>query len=396
MYLIASSLFENRIVGLLSAFFLSVNPAHVWLSGVPLTEMPNAMFVLVAVWAFGSYLKSLKRGYLFTAVGALALANGFRFESWLVSVLFSLIVLGECILGFIKRKIQVRNAITLVVAAFIPWIFPLGWLIGNYIETQNPFYYSEAIKAYKFHWYGHGISYSKYIETFLKIDPYLTILGMIGIAACLLLNKRTKSIQWYVAATTIPLAIDILLQGGQLEPPGNYIRYFALFTFLFYPSLGYLLVISTQAIHSKKLKLGLFFFLYLVAFTQINATFRFTNDPSAEGLAVGLAIRELRSQNPDISDRPVMIELTYWQYLEIKVGANDIEGVVYDRELDTVSRKSQSLLLTDERLFQSCLKSYDIIYIIVKERQLRDLIENILQLRLIKEVNGYAFYPVSG
>jgi len=141
-------------------------------------------------------------------------------------------------------------------------------------------------------------------------------------------------------------------------------------------------------------KFGLFLFLGLVAFSQISAAFRFTNDPSAEGLAVGLAIREQRTIDPEISDRPVIIELSYWQYLAIEVGANDIEGVVYDREIDTESRKSQSLLLTDDRLFQSCLKSYNVSYIIIRERNLRDVVENKLQLRSIKEVNGYAFYPI--
>jgi hypothetical protein len=243
--------------------------------------------------------------------------------------------------------------------------------------------------------YSHDISYGKYVETFLKIDPYLTVLGVIGIIVCLLLNKRSKAIWWYVATTTVPLAVNILLQGGQSEPPGNYIRYFAFFIFLFYPSLGYLLVVSTQAIQLKKLKLGLFLFLGVVAITQIRATFRFSNDPSADGLAVGLAIRELRAQNPEITDRPVIIELSYWQYLAIIVGANDIKNIVYDRVKGTVSHQYQSLLITDERLFQSCMKSYNVSYIIVKERQLRDAIESKLQLRLIKEVNGYAFYPVS-
>ena len=278
--------------------------------------------------------------------------------------------------------------------ALIPWIFPAGWLIGNFIETRNPFSSTQAIQAYKLHWYGQDTSYRKYIETFLKIDPYLTVLGGIAIGVCLLLNKKSKAVRWYVATATLPLVCFILLQGGQVEPPGNYIRYFALFTFLFYPALGYLLVASTQKIQSRLVNVGLILFVSLVAFSQISAAFRFTNDPSAEGLAVGLAIKDLRTKNPALSDRPVMIELSYWQYLAIKVGANDIEGVVYDRVMVAGSRDTQSLLLTDDRLFQSCLLSYGISYLIVKDPQLRAASEDKLKLRLIKEVNGYAFYPI--
>jgi hypothetical protein len=356
--------------------------------------MPNAMLIFAAIWAFGLYLQTPQWLYLFMAACALALANGFRFESWLISVLFTLVVFGQVSFKLIKKeKTEIGEVLNPVVAACIPWIFPLFWLIGNYVETQNPFFFSTAIQAYKLQWYGHDTSYGKYLETFLKIDPYLTFLGLIAIALCLLFNKKSKAIRWYATVTVIPLVIYIILQGGQVEPPGNYIRYFAQYSFLFYPSLGYLFVVGAQAIRPKILRLGLILLLVLVATTQIRSTFEFSNDPAADGLAVGLAIREMREQNPEVADRPVIVELAYWQYLAVKVGANDINQILYDRVPDEL-RKSQSLLLTDVGLFQTCLKSYNISYIIVKEPQLRAVIENELRLQPIKEVNGYTFYPV--
>lgn len=394
MYLLASSLFKSKIVGLVSAFLLGVNPAHIWLSGTPLTEMPNVMLIFAAIWAFGLYLQTPKWLYLFTAAFALALANGFRFESWLISVLFTLIIFGQVFFKFIKEeKAEAREVLNLVVAACIPWVFPLFWLIGNYVQTQNPFFFTAEIQAYKLQWYGNDISYGKYLETFLRIDPYLTFLGLIGIAVCLLFNKKSKAVLWYTTVTIIPLALYIILQGGQVEPPGNYIRYFAQYSFLFYPSIGYLFVLSAQSIKPNILGLGLVLLLVLIAITQIRSTFEFSNDPAADGLAVGLAIREIRDINPEVADRPVIIELSYWQYLAVKVGANDIDHIMYDRVPD-MSRKSQSLLLTDIELFQFCLKSYNVSYIIVKDPQLRTVVENQLKLQHEKEINSYAFYPI--
>jgi hypothetical protein len=393
MYRLASSLFDSPKVGLLSAFILSLNPAHVWLAGTPLSEAPNAMFLLAAIWMFSLYLKNTRQAFLFTAACCLALANGLRFESWLISILFSLVVLGECVLERLRRCAPARRLIQLISAAAIPWIFPAGWLIGNYIETRNPFYSLQAIKAYKFQWYAHNTAYGTYIETFLRIDPYLTVLGMLGIVVCLLRYKKSKPVRWYAAAATIPLAVNILLQGGQVEPPGNYIRYLALFTFLLVPAFGYLVAASAQGISPKAYKIGLVLFLGLVGFTQIRTTFRFSNDPSADGLAVGLAIRELRAQNPAIADRPVIIELAYWQYLAIVVGANDMEGVLYDRVKGTVAAQNQSLLLTDASLFQSCLGAYHASYVIVKDPPLREAVESKLKLQPAMEVNGYTFYP---
>jgi hypothetical protein len=143
-----------------------------------------------------------------------------------------------------------------------------------------------------------------------------------------------------------------------------------------------------------KWKNGLLLLLGLVAFTQISAAFRFENDPSAVGLNVGLAIKRLRAQNPAVADRPVIIELIFWQYIAIEVGASDLNGVVYDRIDDTTSRTKPSLILSDERLFQSCLKSYHVSYVIVKDHQLREAVESKLQYPPVKVVNDYAFYPV--
>ena len=394
MYRIAAILFDSNLVGLLSAFLLSVNPIYNWLAGTSLTEMPNAMLIFLAAWAFILYIKTQRLGDLFLSACSLALANGLRYESWIFSVLFSLTIVGEWVFALIKRKIQSGNKIMPLIAAAIPWIVPIAWMVGNYVRSGDMLYFARAVQAYNQKWYASDISYAKYAETFLKIDPYMTYLGIIAILVCIVLNKKNHAIQWYVAIATIPLAVDIILQSGKSEPAGNYIRYLALFAFLFYPAIGYLLVTIIRVIRIKPLKLFLLVFLGVVAFTQLRATFRFANDPAAPGLAVGLAIRDLRAQDPEIADQPVIIELTYWQYLAIKVGANDLTRVVYDRVLDTVNRQTQSLLVADGALFQSCLKRYQVSYVIVKDSALRGVLEGKLGLKYTREVNGYAFYPI--
>ena len=78
----------------------------------------------------------------------------------------------------------------------------------------------------------------------------------------------------------------------------------------------------------------------------------------------------------------------------VHVGANDIDLISYDRLLDMSERKTQSLLLTDERAFLSCLEANRIIYLIFKDPELRSLIESKYKLSPVNEVNGYGFYPV--
>jgi hypothetical protein len=274
------------------------------------------------------------------------------------------------------------------------WIFPLGWLTGNYLAAQNPFDFLNLIRSYQLQWYGTNLAYDKYFETFWKLDPYVAVLGVFSVALGLLRHKKNYAIWWYSAAALILPIIFMLLSGGQNQPPGTYIRYMAPFTFLFYPALGYLLAVIGARLRQINggLQWVVALFLGVIITTQFAAAFRFKNDPAGEGLAVGLALRELRAQSPAIAQRPVVIELAYWQYLAIIIGANDINRVIYDRELDIYARTAQSLLLTDETLFKSCLRVYDISYLVIKDPGLRATLEGQWHLQPIKEVNGYAFY----
>nr|MBC8446001.1 glycosyltransferase family 39 protein [Chloroflexota bacterium] len=396
MYQLTSSLFESRETGLVSAVLLAVNPIHTWLSSTPLTGMPQTTLVLASTLGFTLYLKSKRQRYVYISAFMLALANGFRYESWMVSIVFSLYLIGEGILHFWRKDSDIRQLLTLMVAASIPWVFPLGWIIGNYMETGNPLYFLASVKSYKLTWYGESRSYNHYLQTFLKIDPYATALGVLGLLICLLRCRKSRAIQWYVAMAVIPFSVFAYLHGGQIEPQGNFFRYLALFIFISYPGVACLIDLGINFVAKSQTTrmILLVLILGIMVTTQTRATFQFVNDPAADGLEVGRGIRLLRSEHSDLSQRPMLIELSYWQYLAIHVGANDISLLVYDRELDFERRQSSSLLLTDVDAFCSCLALYNISYIIVKSPELRDVVENDLAMRPSEEINNYVFYEV--
>lgn len=395
MYWLTLRLFGNRLVGLISAALLSLNPAHIWLSSVPLTEIITTAFILAALWAFVAYLQQAQPRHLLYAASALLLANGFRFEPWLFSILFSLTLLGMTAFRLVRRKITLRGSWLPTCAALIPWLVPLAWVLGNYIATHNLFFIFEVVTTYNLKWYGEAIAYGNYLKTFWKIDPAITILGLPAILLSLRQHKSSTWVRWYAAACLMPLAAYLLLQAGHVQPPGNYIRYLALFLFLFYPIAGYLIKVGMTSVQPGFLRWTAFVLIMAIISTiQLNTAFHFSNDPSTAGLAVGQEIRALRQSRPEASVRPVIIELSYWQYLAILVGANDIHGVIYDRQLDIAERQTQSLILSDPSLFNSCLAEYNVSYVILKDPQLRSRVESEFQLKAEREVNSYAFYPV--
>lgn len=396
MYQLASRLFESRKTGLVSAVLLAVNPVHAWLSSTPLAEMPQMTLVLASMLSLVLYLKSKKKQYIYVSAFALALASGFRYESWMFSIVFSFYLIGEGILQLWRKEADVKGALTLITAAFIPWMFPVAWILGNYIEMGDPLYFITAKKLYKLTWYGPSRSYIYYLQTFLKIDPYVTIFGILGLVICLLYYRQSRPIQWYVATAVIPFSVFAYLHGGQIEPPGNFFRYLAPFIFIVYPAFAWLINSAVEHItRSDSARSALLAMVVLViAITQIHTTFQFTNDPAADGLRVGKRIMVLREEHPELSQRPVLIELSYWQYLAMHTGANDISLLVYDRELDFERRQTTSLLLSDLDAVRRCLALYDISYIVVRAPELKGVVEQNLGILPSEEVNHYYFYQV--
>jgi len=396
MYQLTSRLFESRKTGLVSAVLLAVNPVHAWLSSTPLAEMPQMTLILASMLSFVLYLKRKRKRYIYVGAFALALASGFRYESWMFSIVFSLYLIGEGILQLWRKDASIKESLTLITVAFIPWMFPAAWILGNYIEIGDPLYFITAKKLYKLTWYGPNRSYIYYLQTFLKIDPYVTVSGILGLVICLLHYRQSRPIQWYVATAVIPFSVFAYLHGGQIEPPGNFFRYLALFIFVVYPVFAWQMNSAVgRIVRSDSARSVLLAMVVLViTITQVHAIFQFVNDPAADGLKVGQRIKILREEHPEISQRPVLIELSYWQYLAMHVGANDVSLLVYDRELDIEHRQTSSLFLSDLDTVRRCLALYNISHIVVRSPELKGVIEQNLGILPSGEVNQYYFYQV--
>jgi hypothetical protein len=280
--------------------------------------------------------------------------------------------------------------------ASIPWIFPLAWIAGNCLQTGDPLHFLHTIRTYKSTWYGGGGSYLAYLQTFFRIDPYATVIGALGIAASVVLYMRRKALVWFVLMATAPFVAFVCLHGPQVEPPGNYVRYLGPFLFVIYPIVGMTTEIGVKWVaRSQAASRALLALVALgIVGSQIYTTFHFTNDPAADGLEVGQRIRALRQQHPGTHEYPVLIELSYWQYLAVHVGANDVSNIIYDRPLDLEWRQSRSIFLSDERVIRNGLSLCRVSYVIVKSSDLRRIVQHVLKAQPEVEVNGYAFYPV--
>ncbi|MCB0076370.1 MAG: hypothetical protein KDD73_03030 [Anaerolineales bacterium] len=110
-------------------------------------------------------------------------------------------------------------------------------------------------------------------------------------------------------------------------------------------------------------------------------------------MAVGQTIRQLRAASQAGTQRPVVVERAYWDYLAVIVGTNDIDQIIFDREV-TAARDAPSLMLADPTAFAICLSRYEVSYVIVRDAELQNALESELALRPTQSVNDYVFYPV--
>ncbi|MBC8160898.1 MAG: hypothetical protein H7Z42_06730 [Roseiflexaceae bacterium] len=132
--------------------------------------------------------------------------------------------------------------------------------------------------------------------------------------------------------------------------------------------------------------------LLVLVLVQVRTAFSFTNDPSANGLAVG---RELaRLQQATVGSYTILLERSYWDYLSIQVGANSISDFMFDREADFVDRSTESWILADSSVLRTCLKTHSVKYIVVKTPEIVAAVEQKLEVTPITHVNGYLFYSL--
>lgn len=398
LYYLNIALFEDPKIGWIGAFLLTLNPVHIWLSSTPLTEGPYTLLVLCFLYSSILYLKTENRKYLYLSIVWLTIANGFRLEAWIVSMIFTLLM-GVRIAKNCQGKKLIYIFKDFAVIA-IPWIFPLIWIAANYITTHDPLATFNLIRSYKRAWYFGEGGLKQYLNAFLTNDPFITILFPIGAILGCKWCKIRMVFSWYLIFAFFPLVIFMLMHGGQVEPWGNIIRYLAPFAFILYPLLSILLykvaVVISNRLTWQFLSTGTtaIVLLALTSIVQLNTTFHFVKDPVSDGLKVGLKIRHLRKQSSELNNRPVVIELSYWQYLAIQVGANDINGILYDRVLDYEHRQTQSLISSDSEAFLGCIAQYKIGYLVIKSPELIEIVERKFRLSPLETINEYAFYEI--
>ncbi len=115
-------------------------PFQVWLSISGLPESIFFFFIVAGIyffmkWKFGGELTL----YLFLSAFSFAFSNGFRYEGWLFSGVFVLMTL----LDVLKEKKLTKKIIKNFLISLISFTTIAWWLIQNYVDHGNVFFFAE-------------------------------------------------------------------------------------------------------------------------------------------------------------------------------------------------------------------------------------------------------------
>lgn len=394
-YLITKVLFRNRLAAVVAAAALSLNPAHLWLSSTPLTEQLTHSIVMLALLCLILYLQKYKSVWAALSGLLFAIGNGFRFESWVFTALFSVILVLFTFKRVLKKEQTTRASIIPLAAACLPWAFPIMWLLGNHIFTGDAFFFLNFVRDYKQTHYGLSKIPTVYSDLFSRLDPFIYRLGGYGVLFSVILRRFRWDKIAYLLAAILPASALMWMAGGQNEPMGNYIRYFGPFLFYLYPYFGILLVGVVSCVSfpkwCKHTLLGAS--LLLISCYQAKNTANYYIDPAAQGVEVGLRVKQFLDENQ--SEHPsAIIQREYWSYLAIQTAANDDGFLTFDPAMDKQTRDSNSLLLSDPGKWETCVLELRPGLLVYKDKTLQEVLKERYGLLPFYEVNGYQFYSI--
>ncbi|GEM_PF-1479554 len=396
IYRIAIQLFQKAGWGIIIAALFAFSPMGVWLASTSLSEMPYSLFVLACLFFYINYLGSRRSRYLIISCLFLGLTTGLRYEGWWLGVLMSIYIIFDQVKVW-KHNKEYRIPFAIVVLSLIlVWIFPICWMIGNYFQYHNPVWFIGDINNYKARWYGEGIDYLQYLRVIIRYDP----LGFFLILAAFVLSLRQKNnpeMRFYLLISLLPVILFVILHGGRSEPSGNLLRYLASYVFCLFPLIG-LLFVRLAAMRRVATPGTAVFTVFLILITLsgfLVEDFRYHNDPSAIGVAVGQEIKNYRKNESVVSDFPVMIELNHWDFLAIHTGANDVNWIMYDRPTGIPDRDAPSLFVSDIDQALACIDYYQIKLVVVKSEDIKDILIIKMNLTPDMTVNGYSFFRVN-
>jgi hypothetical protein len=223
----------NKFIAYFSTLIFCFFPFQVWLSLSGLPESIFFFFVTAGIYYFLKWKKSNGvSSYLILSAISFALCNCFRYEGWLFSFTFVLLVALE----FFKDKKLSKEFIKNILIAGISGVTIVWWLIQNYVDHKDVMFFAKETTKI-FEQYDHSSFFQRLVQypTFiLYIAPFTTLFAFKKIYDAF--RGRNQVLTKYFALFNLVQLLILIVHGMSGTGGTNMIsRYIVMNALLFVP-----------------------------------------------------------------------------------------------------------------------------------------------------------------
>ena len=351
-YLLGRELF-GRTAGLLTAALFAFQPWHVWLGISGMTsDLPSVLLITLFGVFLVRWLQTDALWNLLTAAGFIGVANGFRYENWFFSAVFSLLVAFVALSRWRRGRLTRRWVTVAVCTLIIVNIVPIIWIVSCYLVLGDWLPALHTTNAWMVAFMASSTSTTgTTIPLSVNQSPHIAQINMLvlalgsfpvelalsigGVAMFLSADRRKPLCQYLVTLVATSLLFAVIFKG---RLPGSLVfaRYLLPFMVLLLPYAGYFLVRLFRAPRpwQNEATIATCMILLTAAAVDFGRAFNYPAVFPKDAIGAGWSVRSLQ-ESGTISDRDkILIErATDWGDLAIVAIANRPERFVLMNEL---------------------------------------------------------------
>ena len=352
VYFLGRQLF-GRAAGFFAACLFAFQPWHVWLG---ISGMTSDLSSVVLVALFGVFLvRWLQMDTardLLAAAAFLGAANGFRYENWFFSCVFSMFLIIVLVTHWKQGSLRRRRVTVGVCALAMISVFPLVWMVASYVVLGDWLPALHVTNA----WMVSGVASltSKIppgIPVVVNQAPHMAHVNMLVLAfgafplelalsiagvALVLTSEKGKPFRQYLIVLLATAILFAVVFKGRLSASIFFARFFLPFVVLALPYAGFFLLQLFRAPRSWRnegLVTASLILLTTAAFDMSRA-FNYPAMFPKDALSVGWTIRRLQETGTISDTDKILIEkATDWGDLGIVAIAHRPERFVAINQL---------------------------------------------------------------
>ncbi|MBL1215824.1 MAG: phospholipid carrier-dependent glycosyltransferase [Ignavibacteriae bacterium] len=385
---LSQSLFHSKKNTILSTLLVCFFFPRIILSSVPLTESIFITFIISGIALFVNWLTAKQNLYLILASVLFLLGSAIRYEGWIFSASFGLLVTYLLISKNYNIGIKYYFVILVIISSF-----PVYWLYYHSIESGGAF--SFLYSATDNYTSSHGGSFKK--QFLNSLFPQFTFqnlvsLNFLGLIPFFFLLKKDMKIKLFSIIVLTSFSIMVLATSiGKALPSHNFWRIPAVWSFILIPFTAYFLLNINEYYKKPKPQIKYLLLILFIVFNLLMTSYEVNKRSSFTEVQIqtGKYLEKILDRDKNIK---VLIETSSWDYPNILVASQHPNNFLLNTGVNPkIPGKS---ILSDSTSLEQ-LNNRNIKYFLFKSHGLRKILNEKNDFDMVKVFGEWFIYKLN-